>query len=203
MFKPRMARKSLARYRAKGLDRLDRHVLESASADGVDGIDVLEIGGGIGAIQSELLESGATRGEIVELVSAWEPYASELAHEKGLAERTTFRVADVLDEPDAVSPADVVVLNRVVCCSPDGVELTRSAARLTRRTLVLSFPRNVFWFRAGTSMLNTVFRVLGRSYRIFLHPRASLVAAAADEGLAVADEGQTFAWEYLALRRVP
>ena len=78
---------------------------------------------GIGTIQSELLEAGAERGEVVELVAAWEPYARELAREKGLDERTSFRVADVLEEPESVEPADVVVMNRVVCCSPDGVAL--------------------------------------------------------------------------------
>src|SRR5262245_51089225 len=117
MFKPRMARRSLKRYRSRGLDRLDSHVLAAASAGGVEGTEVLDIGGGIGAIQSELLDSGASRGEIVELVASWEPYAAELAREKGQSERTRFRVADVLEEPDSVAPADVVVLNRVVCCS--------------------------------------------------------------------------------------
>jgi len=134
-------------------------------------------------------------------VSAWEPYAVELAREKGHAEQTTFRVADVLEEPETVEPADVVVLNRVVCCSPDGVELARSAARLTRRTLVLSYPRNALWLRAGARVMNTAFRVLGRSYRLFLHPRAALVAAAGAEGLALEGGGRTFAWEYVGFRR--
>ena len=201
IFKPRMARKSLNRYRARGLDGLDRQVLASAESGGVEGLDVLEIGGGIGAIQAELLEAGARRGEIVELVSAWKPYALELAQDKGFEERTAFRIADVLDEPDAVRPADVVVLSRVVCCSPDGIELTRAAARLTQRTLVLSFPRNRFLLRAGMGVMNAFFRIVGRSYRIFLHPREALVAAAEDEGLALADSGGTFAWEYVALRR--
>jgi hypothetical protein len=201
VFKPRMARRSLRRYRAKGLDGLDRQVLASAASGGVDGLEVLEIGGGIGAIQSELLASGAKRGEIVELVSSWEPYAAELAREKGLEERTTFRIADVLDDPDVVEPADVVVLSRVVCCSPDGVELTRSAARLTRRTLVLSFPRNRLWLRAGTAVMNAFYHIVGRSYRIYLHSRDGLVSAAEGEGLALSDAGGTLAWEYVTLRR--
>ncbi|HET7744334.1 MAG TPA: methyltransferase domain-containing protein [Gaiellaceae bacterium] len=202
MFKPRMARRSLNRYRSRGLDRLDRAVLAAASAGGVEGSEVLEIGGGIGAIQSELLDSGARRGEIVELVSSWEPYAIELARERGHGDSTTFRIADVLEEPETVEQADVVVLNRVVCCSPDGVELARSAARLTRRTLVLSYPRNAFWLRAGAWVMNGAFRALGRSYRLFLHPRSALVAAAGAEGLILEDEGRTFVWEYIGFRRL-
>jgi len=201
MFKVRGARKSLERYRRKGLDGLDRLVLARAVAGGVEGADVLEIGGGIGAIQAELLGAGARYGEVVELVSAWEPFAAELAHEKGFESRSVFRVADVLEDPQAAHPADVVVLNRVVCCSPDGVELTRSAARLTRRTLVLSFPRRALWLRVGIGVMNAFFALIGRSFRIFLHRREALVAAAADVGLEVENAGRTFAWECLALRR--
>ena len=203
MVKPRLARRSLARYRKKGLDELERRMLVSASAGGVDGVRVLEIGGGIGAIQSELLESGAVRGEVVELVSAWEPYAAELAREKGLEERTTFRVADVLEDPGAVESAEIVVMNRVVCCSPDGIELTGTAARLAVRTLVLSFPRDVFWLRAGFAVLNAFLWLRRRSFRVFVHKPIALVAAAEREGLALLDEGHTSVWEYVALRRAP
>ena len=81
----------------------------------MDGARVLEIGGGIGRIQAELLATGAAdQGEVVELVGAYEPYARELARDIGSEARTSFRIVDILDEPDAVEPADIVVLNRVV-----------------------------------------------------------------------------------------
>ena len=115
MFSPRAARRSLERYRSKGLDEIERRIVASAKEGGIQDAHVLEIGGGIGVIQAELLEAGAATGEIVELVSAYEPYARALASDKGFAARVTFRVADLMEDPDAVEPADVVVLNRVVC----------------------------------------------------------------------------------------
>src|SRR5919106_5384247 len=130
MFKPRVARRSLKRYRKKGHGDLEKRMVAAAAEGGLAGARVLEIGGGIGTFQAELLEAGAERGEVVELVSAWEPYARELAREMGLEERTSFRVADVLEDPESAEQAEIVVMNRVVCCSPDGVELTAAAARL-------------------------------------------------------------------------
>jgi len=120
-FRPRVARRSLEQYRTKGHGDLEQRLVAVAAEGGLEGARVLEIGGGIGTIQAELLEAGAERGEVVELVSAWEPYARELARDKGFETRTSFRVADILESPDSVEPADVVVMNRVVCCSPDGV----------------------------------------------------------------------------------
>jgi hypothetical protein len=201
MFSPRMARRSLERYRSKGLDGLEKRMLAAASAGGVAGARVLEIGGGIGTLQSELLEAGAERGEVVELVPAWEPYARELAREKGLGERTSFRVADVLESPDSVDDAEVVLLNRVVCCSPDGIALAEQAARLARRTLVLSFPRDAVWVRVGLGIFNASMRLFGRSFRVFLHSPAELAAAAGAAGLQPAASGRTALWAFAAFYR--
>jgi hypothetical protein len=201
IFGPQVARKNLKRYRKKGLGAIERQMVASISTDDVAGARVLEIGGGIGAIQVELLASGARDGEIVELVQGYEPYAVELAQEKGLAARSRFRVADVLAQPEAVPPADVVVLNRVVCCSPDGVQLTETAARLATRVLILSFPRDRFLARAFARIINALQRLTRRSFRVFLHPKPSLFAAAQAQGLRLAGTGRTLVWEFAALRR--
>jgi len=201
IFKPRLARKSLDRHRKKGLDDLERRMVAAVSVDGLDGARVLEIGGGIGTLQSELLGAGAAQGEIVELVSAWEPYARELARERGIEERTSFRVADILESPESVEDADVVLLNRVVCCSPDGIALSGRAARLTRRALVLSFPRDVLWVRVGLRLVNVGMRVMGRSFRAFVHPPSELVSSAEAAGLTLMESGHGRMWAFAALRR--
>jgi magnesium-protoporphyrin O-methyltransferase len=203
MFKPRMARRSLKRYRRKGLDDLERRMVAAASAVGLEGARVLEIGGGIGTLQAELLDAGAQRGEIIELVPSYEPYAHELAREKGIGERTTFRVADILDDSEAIEPADVVLLNRVVCCSPDGIALAGEAARLARRALVLSFPRDVIWVRAVLRCVNAGLRLTGRSFRAFVHPPEAIVRAAESSGLRLAERDHGPVWEFVALTRVP
>jgi hypothetical protein len=201
MFKPRFARKSLRRYRKKGLLKLERAMVAAVSSEDLSGARVLEVGGGIGTIQAEFLAAGASQGEIVELVAAYEPYARELAHDKGLEGRTTFRVADLLDDPESVAPADIVVLNRVVCCSPDGVHLKGVAAQVARRILLISFPRDRWYVRVVVRVVNGALRVIRRPFQVFLHSPASLAAAAEAAGLRIATSGRDVAWEYYVLRR--
>jgi magnesium-protoporphyrin O-methyltransferase len=201
MFKPRAARKSLRRYRKKGLDKIERGMVASIPAESLEGARILEIGGGIGTIQAELLMAGADRAEIVEVVSAYEPYARELARDKGIENRSTFRVVDILEQPETVAPADIVVLNRVVCCSPDGVRLTGVAARLAGRVLILSHPRDRFLVRVALRVMNVTLRVMGRSFRAFLHQPVSLYAAAQAEGFLIGETGRGIVWEFAALRR--
>ena len=203
IFKPKTAQKQLNQYRKKGPDPLERKMLASIPAGELDGARVLEIGGGIGTMQAELLAAGAHEGEIVELVPAYEPYARKLAREKGIETRSTFRVADILEDPESVASAHIVVLNRVVCCSPDGVRLTGEAARHARQTLVLSFPRDRFWVRAVVLLINATLRLMGRSFRSFVHPKASLYGAAEMEGFRLSTTGTRFAWEFGMLRRIP
>jgi magnesium-protoporphyrin O-methyltransferase len=201
MFKPRKARGTLRRYRKKGLDNLEREMVSIASAQPLTGARILEIGGGIGTIQAELLAAGARSGEVLELVSAYEPYARELAREKGIEDRSAFRIADILEYPEAVAPADIVVLNRVVCCSPEGVRLTAVAAKLAGRMLLVIYPRDRSVVRVGMRFINGMFSMMGRSFRVFLHAPSSLSAAARAEGLSVAGTSRTFAWELTAFRR--
>ena len=201
MFRPRTARKDLERYRSRGLDDLERNLVDQARSGGLEGARVVEIGGGIGAIQSELLEHGADRGEIVELVGSYEDSAYELAREKGLEDRISYRVADVLEAPDAVEPADVVVLNRVVCCSPDGIDLAAAAARLARRRLFLTFPRDVVWVRIGVRLLNVGFWTMRRSFRTFVHPNAALLGAIEAEGMSLTGQAEGRFWQLAAFER--
>jgi magnesium-protoporphyrin O-methyltransferase len=200
-FKPSVARRSLEAYRKKGLDQLERQMIASVSVGALDDMRVLEIGGGIGLIQAELLAAGADQGEVVELVAAYEPYARELARETRLEGRTSFHIVDILEEPDAVESADIVVLNRVVCCSPDGVDLAAAAARLARRTLVLSFPRDVIWVRAGIRLLNASLRLRRSPFRAYVHQPDALFAAANSGGLHVGEGGHGVFWQWAALER--
>ena len=111
---------------------------------GVDGATVLEIGGGVGEIEIELLERGAASATGLELSPAYDADAARLLAEKGLGRAVRRRLLDLAAEPDAVEPADVVVLHRVVCCYPDYARLLSAAAGDARRQLVFSHPpRNV------------------------------------------------------------
>jgi hypothetical protein len=199
VFGESVARHDLKRYRGKGLRPIERRMLASLPGSQVKGARVLEIGGGIGTLQAELLASGAATGEIIELVPAYEPFARELARSRGLTGRTSFRVADLLAGEASVAPAEIVILNGVVCCTPDGLALTREAATLTLGTLLLSYPRPAWWNRMAVGALNGFMAIRGRDYRAFVRPTSEMVAAAASAGLRLSAQQRGPYWEFVAL----
>lgn len=200
-FKDRFARRTAKRYRRRGLDKTSTLMVERAAAGGLDGATVLEIGGGVGQLLLALLKAGAARGEVVELVPAYEEHARALAEEAGVGDRASFRTADLVADPAAGEAADVVVLNRVVCCTPDGVELTGIAATLARRRLVLSFPRPSAAATAVVGVQNLGFRLLRRRFRVFIHSPTALAAAAEAHGMRLAFEHPGRIWQVAAFER--
>ena len=106
-------------------------------------MSVLEVGGGVGAIQLELLRAGAAATVNAELSPAYEPYAAELADEAGLGGRTERRVVDFARQGSESQAADVVILHKVVCCYPDYETLVGQASSHTTHQLALTFPRGI------------------------------------------------------------
>ncbi|TMB63001.1 MAG: class I SAM-dependent methyltransferase [Chloroflexi bacterium] len=166
-----------------------------------EGFTVLEIGGGIGALQIELLRDGASSATNVELSRSYEDVARELLVEAGVAERVERRVGDVLADPSSVAPADAVILQRVVCCYPHAEGLVRLAAQRARRVLVLTFPVDRWWTRAAIGLANVWPRLRGWKFRAYVHPTHVVVTAAAGEGLALAERRVGLVWQMLVLAR--
>ena len=129
-----------APYRRRGLPATARGLV--ALAGDVAGASVLEIGGGIGTLELELLEAGAAPGTNVELSGGYEEAAAALLAEHRLGDRSSAASADFVEEAGLVEPHDVVVLHRVVCCYPDADALVRRPLSIRAGRLLLTYPRD-------------------------------------------------------------
>jgi magnesium-protoporphyrin O-methyltransferase len=183
MFNGRFARAMARSYRRRGLGKTAGRMVDVVTQDGVQGATVLEIGGGVGEIQVELLRRGAASATNLELSPAYEDEAARLLAEAGLTGRVRRRLVDIAAEPAAVEPADVVVLHRVVCCYPDYQALLGAAASHARRVLVFSHPVSNPLSRAMVGTQNLFLRLRGSRFRVFVHPPEAMRAVLAEHGL--------------------
>jgi hypothetical protein len=200
-FTERVARRDARRYRKKGLDANARHVVDYLRGRGLEGRSVLEVGGGVGAIQLELLKAGAARATNIELSPAYEREAGELAREAGLEERVERRIFDFAERAGEIGEADVVVMHKVVCCYPDYRALVGPAAARAREVLVLTFPREDWWVRLGAALVNRVERLRRQAFRTYVHPPLAILRVAEDHGLRSAREERGAVWQFAALAR--
>ena len=177
------ARRVARQYRKRGLGRTARQIVEFLASRGIEGATVLEIGGGVGEIQIALLERGAARTLNLELSPAYDEEARRLLEEAGKTDRAERRIHDIAVDPDGVEPADVVVLNRVVCCYPDYERLLGAAADHAQRLLVFSHPPRNAISRTVVASQNLWFRLLRREFRTFAHPPAAMLGVLEAHGL--------------------
>jgi len=198
-FSEEQARREARRFRRKGLGAASRWVVDAARERGIEGRSVLEPGGGIGAVQIELLKAGAARSTVVELSPGYDEVAADLAREAGVAERVERRVGDFA--ADGTEPADVVVLHRVVCCYPDYEGLLGAAAVKARQTVVFTYPPRNVVSRTLLGLVNVWLRMRGMDFRTFAHPPELMVDVVRRAGFEPYARRRGGIWRGIALAR--
>jgi magnesium-protoporphyrin O-methyltransferase len=201
LFDDKNARSDARNYLRKGLDPAGQRMVDEIVRRGVAGTSVLEVGGGIGALEIDLLRAGAARATNVEIVATYEQSARELLETLGLTARVDRKVFDFASRADEVANADIVVLHRVICCYPDMEALVRSAADHTNRILALSFPSDRWWWRLGQWLSRGWFRIRGCGFRLYLHDPRKILATAESAGLRPVVQRRGFVWQIALLER--
>ena len=97
-----MARRAAERYRKNGVDKTAQRMLAFLEEHGIEGATVLEIGGGVGEVQIELLKRGAAHTLNLELSPSYDEEGMRLVHEAGLEGRTERRIHDIAADPGSV-----------------------------------------------------------------------------------------------------
>lgn len=202
VFTSRQAARERRRFERSGLTGPGLAVVDWLVSRGLhQGASVLEIGGGVGGIQLELLRRGAARTTNLELVDSYEAEAAELAAAAGVSGRVVRMQLDIATDPEAVAPHDVVVLHRVVCCYPDHERLLGAAADRATRLLVFSHPPGHRLLRALAALENLGLRAAGTPFRTYVHSPAAMLAVLQEHGLRPVHADRGAVWQVVGLRR--
>lgn len=156
---------------------------------------VLDIGGGVGTVQLELLKAGASSTFDVDGSSAYIAVAKREAARQGYANRSGFLHGDFTQVADQVEAADIVTLDRVICCYPDMRSLVDVAARKTQRVLGLVWPREAWWMHAGVAVFNLFERFSKYPLYQTLHAQSDVDAVAGAHGLAMKHAQNVGLWQ--------
>ena len=173
----------------------------SCGAAAIEGKTVLEVGGGVGAIQLELLQAGASHTVNVELSPAYEPYAAELLHSHGLDGRADRRVLDFADRAESWGRRTSSCCIGSCAATPTTRRSSAHAADHARDQLLLTFPRDAWWMRVGLGTINRLQRLRRKAFRVYLHAPAAILDVASSHGLELATRERGAIWELVSLQR--
>lgn len=201
LFDEREARHDLEGYRRSGPSAATRQLIEILADAGIHGAEVLDIGAGVGAIFNELLAAGAARAVDVDYSQAFIDAAREESARRGHADLVEFRFGDFVQLAPEIAVADVVTLDRVICCYPNVRALIGLSAARARKLYGVVAPIDRPWARAGARVLNTLMWLTRRHMRFYIHRRSVIDGVLAAAGFTLFARERAGFWEILAYRR--
>ena len=199
------ARKSLRRLRRRGPDRstvlLIDALRQATGANGARAEVLLDIGAGVGAIHHELLEDRVERAVHIDASSAHLSAARDETERRGHSGRVDFLNGDFVAIAASVAPADLVTLDRVICCYHDMPRLVRLSADKALRLYGAVYPRPTLWMRMGIPMINALQHLKRSEFRVYLHAPAAIDSVLTGAGLRRRSLHRTLAWEVVVYER--
>ncbi len=183
MFNKNAAERELKALRRNGPSKQTRLLIDTITASGIGGLTLLDIGGGVGAIQYGLLESGLDRATDVDASSSYLAAAKEEAARRGYGERIEHYHGNFADLASTIPAADIVTLDRVICCYHDMQVLVSLSAAKAHKVYGVVYPIDTWWIRLGARVANFLLWLTGNPFRTFIHPAQAVESLVTGSGL--------------------
>lgn len=201
LFNEQAVASELRQYRVKGPDKTTRMLIEGLKAEGVQGLNLLDIGGGVGAVQHQLMAAGVNQAVDVDASRAYLQAARDEANRRGIAARIRFEHGNFVDIAPQIAPANIVTLDRVVCCYPDMENLVGLSAARALKLYGLVYPRDTWLAKFAMKVFNFFYRLRRKPFRIFVHSTQAVDALVRSQGLQRKFYRRTFIWQVVVYSR--
>jgi 16S rRNA G966 N2-methylase RsmD len=188
-------KEELSRYQRKGPGTTTRILLNGLREQNLRSSTLLDVGSGIGVIVHELLDHGITSATLVESSSAYLKAAEAEARSRGHHGRVEFVHGDFVQLADKLPKADLVTLDRVVCCYPYFEQLLAASADKSRKWCALSYPRDRWYVKTGNAFENWTRRRRADPFRTYIHPEHRINEIMLDAGFDRYFHRGTLTWQ--------
>jgi magnesium-protoporphyrin O-methyltransferase len=193
-FDDNKAAEEMAAYRTHGPGPTTRLLRDGLVSAGLARGVLLDIGAGVGALTFELIERGVTRAIAVDGSRSYLAAATGEAVRRGKTGIIELVHGDFVDVAGTLPQANVVTLDRVVCCYPYLEPLLARAIEHASRTLALSYPREVWYARIVIAADNLKRRLTGNPFRTFAHPQATIERLIREAGFILSSRRRSWIW---------
>jgi 2-polyprenyl-3-methyl-5-hydroxy-6-metoxy-1,4-benzoquinol methylase len=200
-FDREVAESKVRGYHEKGPQKETRILVEALLLEGVDGSSMLDVGGGIGVLEFELIKAGAASAINVEASSAYVDAAREEASRQGLSAQIQHIHGDFVDLAPDVPPADIVTLDKVVCCYDDMQSLVRGSVAKATKLYGLIYPRDNWWVKVAIGIKNLYRRLRGNDFRVIVHPTKEVDRLVKEAGMKVLFHRELIDWQVVVYGR--
>lgn len=202
VFDSKMAQDDLKKYHQKGPAKTTRFLLDWIKQLGETGLTLLDVGGGVGSIQHELFLAEVLETAVhVDGASSYLQVSREEAQRLGYADRITYQHGNFVDLAAGLETADIVTLDRVLCCYHDMPGLVNAAAGQSEKYIGLVFPQDRLLFKWAVKLANLIQRLTKNPFRIFIHSTEEVDARLNQLGFQRQAYKSFFVWQSMIYAR--
>jgi magnesium-protoporphyrin O-methyltransferase len=192
--------RDLNRFRKKGPSKSTKILIDtivrSQNRD-LKNKSLLDIGSGIAAIGLTLNEKGSVRVINVDVSKEYLNKAEDEVTIQGFKDRFEFINGDFLDIAEDLPRADIVTLDKSICCYRDFKNLVQTSIIKSKNIFGIVIPRDTWWVILINNLGNFIRIITGNKFRTFVHPVDQIIEITKKYGFT--NKYSQTAWEWLIL----
>ncbi len=190
------AKKDLKNYLKRGPRKPTKVLTEGFKNLDVNGLSLLDIGGGIGPIPLELIPLGLTKVTDVDASEGYISVAKTETEKQHYQDKIIYHLGDFLDVHTQIEPHDIVTLDKVICCYPFVEDLLKTSLSKAKNYYALVYPQANWITHLVAGTLNLTLKLKGNPFRSFIHPPKLVNSIILNAGFTEIYRGKTFlSWQ--------
>lgn len=201
LFDDASAEKEMKEYLSKGIKKSSRPFLATLKQLPLNGKTQVDIGGGIGALILESFDRGLAKATYVDIAAGYREKFLEEVSKRNLTGQIEAKLGDFLELHTTVETADLVTLDKVICCYENYEGLVRHSVSKARRWYVYSIPREVWWVRLVHGVGLWIRKIKRDKFRSYIHPSKEIEALVKAAGFREVASKRQREWEVKAFEK--
>ncbi len=193
LFDAKTAKKQYKSYLKNGPSRVTKKLIGQLEKISI-GESLLDVGGGIGAIQWWFLNHGGKQTFAVDASSGYLQLAQEHAAKNNFKENAHFIMGDFTDKGEELPIVNHVTLDKVICCYPDFEAILMLACSKANQTVSLSYPMDGIIANIVRGLGVLLIKLSGNPFKPYIHRVASVRALFVENGFELKEGALSFPW---------
>jgi len=193
-FNKKTAAKEYRKYLKKGPVKATAKIIQQLAAQNVTGKSLVDIGGGIGALQWWFLQQGGGQTTDIDASSGYLKKAETHAHDNGWQDKTSFLMGDCTDLYQNVEDPHIITMDKVVCCYPNFKEILSATCEKSKEIVSLSYPMDGIISQALRKIGDLYFMIKKNPYRPYVHSVKEIREIFASKGYQRVAHDLSFPW---------
>ncbi|MBL4716314.1 MAG: methyltransferase domain-containing protein [Bacteroidia bacterium] len=202
LFNEKEARKKLKEYRKNGPQKITKILLEAIKQNNTTNKTLLDIGGGIGGMQYDLLKSGVSEVTSVDASIAYHNVAEKETEYQGFSNSIKRYHGDFVELSSEIPHHDIVTMDKVICCYDDIQGLIDHSSKKCNETYGVIYPIDSVIAKWLQNVVNVFFKVFQNGFQVFIHSRSDIENILSSNGFKLTLRKTHWVWQICVYTKI-